>query len=82
MIRPEVRAVESKRATRERNTREVLHLRRYLPWVETRDAPILVRFFYAAQDVNQSIDEHMSANLRANINDAQNVPLASSLRMR
>src|SRR5260370_29317952 len=73
MVRPEVRAVESKRATRERNTRQVLHVGRLLPRVETADAPILVRFFYTAQDVNQSIDEHMSANLRANINDAQNV---------
>jgi hypothetical protein len=73
MIRPEVRAVESKRATRERNTREVLHLRRYLSWVETRDAPILVRLFSSAQDVDQSIDERMAADLRTDINDAQNV---------
>src|SRR5713101_2639601 len=73
MIRPEVFAIEGERATRKWNTRQVLDVGRFLPRIETRDAPILVRFFYTAQDVNQSIDEHMSANLRANINDAQNV---------
>src|SRR6266404_1590565 len=73
MVRPEVRAVESKRATRERNTRQVVHLRRFLLRIESRDAPILVRLFSSAQEVDQSIDERMAADLRTDINRAQNV---------
>src|SRR6266403_1217612 len=73
MVRPEVRAVESKRATRERNTRQVVHLRRFLLRIESRDAPIFVRLLRPAQEVDQSIDERMAADLRTDINRAQNV---------
>src|SRR5437588_10052238 len=73
MARPEVRAVESKRATRERNTRQVLHLWRFLLRIESRDAPIFVRLLRPAQDVDQSIDKDMSTDLSADINRAQNV---------
>src|SRR6266487_176528 len=74
MICPEVRAVEGKRAARERNTRQVFHLRRFFARIEPRNAPILVGRFLSAQDVDQSIDEHMAADFGADINDAQNVP--------
>src|SRR6266567_8068254 len=74
MICPEVRAVEGERAARERNTGQVLHLRRFFARIEPGNAPILVRHFLSAQDVDQSIDEHMAADFGADINDAQNVP--------
>jgi hypothetical protein len=73
MVGPKVRAVKRKRATWKRNTRQVFHLRRFFARIETRNAPILVRRFLSAQDVDQAIDEHMSADLRTDINEAQNV---------
>jgi len=73
MVRPEEFAVEGERTAGKRNARQVLHLRRFLPRIKSSDAPVLVRRFLSAQDVDQSIDEHMSADLRTDINDAQNV---------
>jgi hypothetical protein len=73
MIRPKVRAIEGERTAREWNSREIFYLRSFLSRIEARDPPVLVRFFHAAQDVNQSIHEDMTGNFRANINDTQDV---------
>src|ERR1700737_4760216 len=73
MIRPEVRAVEGEGAAWKRNTREIFHLRRFLSRIEARNAPIFSWLFRSAQDIDQSVDEHMTAKLCADINAAQNV---------
>src|ERR1700726_396153 len=72
MVRPKVRAVERERATLKWNVRQVLYLWRFLPRIKARDAPILIPLLRPAQDVDQSIDEHMAADFSAGINDAQN----------
>src|SRR5437879_13801922 len=71
MIRPKIHAVEGERATRKRNTRQIFHGWLFLSRIETRDTPILVRLFHAAQDVDHFIDKGVAANFRADINDAQ-----------
>ncbi len=73
MIRPKTRAVEGERAAGERNMREVFHLGCFLYRVEPCDTPILVPLLRPAQEVDQSIDEHVAAYLSVDINDAQNV---------
>ena len=74
MVGPKEFAVKRERATRKTNTRQVFHLRRFFARIEPRNAPILVGRFLSAQDIDQSIDEHMAADFGADINDAQNVP--------
>src|SRR5205807_2419985 len=73
MVRPEEFAVEGERTAGKWNARQVLYLRRFLPWIESPDAPIFVRLLRTAQEVDQSIDDDMSADLSADINRAQNV---------
>ena len=82
MIRPKIHAVEGERATRKRNTRQIFHDWLFLPRIETRDTPILVRLFHAAQDVDHFIDKGVAANFRATSMTRIVFPLASSLRMR
>ena len=74
VVRPKEFAVKGEGTAGKRDTRQVFYLRRFLPRIETRNAPILVRNFLSAHDVDQSIDEHMAADFGADINDAQNVP--------
>ena len=73
MIRPKVRAVECERATLKWNMRQILYFWRFLPRIQTRYAPILIPLLRPAQDVDQSIDEHMAADFRADLNNAQNL---------
>src|SRR5437588_3566225 len=72
MIRPKVCAVEGERAAGKRNTRQVLHVWRFIPRIKTRDAPILIPLLRPAQDVDRSIDKDMATDFSADINDAQN----------
>ena len=73
MVRPKTCAVERERAARKRNMRQIFHCWRFFPRIETRDAPILVWLFRTAQNVDQSIDEYVAADLSANVTDTQNV---------
>src|SRR5438552_14691469 len=79
MIRPEMRAVESERATRERNACQVFHLWRFLSRIEARDAPVFaslartVRLLLPAQGVDQSIGKGVPGDLGPDINDALNI---------
>ena len=73
MIRPKVRSVESKRAARKRDNSDILNFGRFLPRIETRDAPILVRLLLSAEDVDRAVNEGVTADLRANIDNAQDL---------
>ena len=66
-------AGESKRTALERNARNIFYLRRRVPRIQSRDAPILIPLLCPAQDKDQSIDEYMAADFSADINDAQNL---------
>src|SRR5436305_5276585 len=75
MVRPEMLAVESERAALERDAREVFDLRRLVPRIQSRDAPIFIPLLRPAQNIDQSINENMSADLGADRNLSQNVSL-------
>jgi hypothetical protein len=73
MIRPKVRSVESKRTARKRDNSDILNFGRFLPRIETRDAPILVRLLLSAEDVDRAVNEGVTADLLADIDNAQNL---------
>jgi len=75
VIRPEVFAVEGKRACCEWDNCEIFDHRRFLLRIETRDSPVFRRRFRSTQDVDRSVNERMTADFRANIDGAQNVAL-------
>src|SRR5215471_5695106 len=67
MIRPEEFPVISERARREGNNRQVFHIRFVLPWIQSRNLPILVRFLHSSQDKEYSIDKGMTTDFRADV---------------
>ena len=71
MIRPKVRSVESKRTARKRDNSDILNFGRFRPRIETCDAPILVRLLLSAEDVDRAVNEGVTADLLADIDNAQ-----------
>ena len=75
MICPEIRAIEGERSAGEWHPRQILHLGRFFPRVKPRDAPIFIWIFYPAEDVDHSVNKDMTADLRADIDGAQDPPI-------
>src|SRR5437588_8204002 len=79
MVRPEMFAIEGKRPTRERHDGDIFDFRCFQSRIEARDSPTLAVLFRPTQDVDQAIDEGMTADLRADIDDAENVSTRTEL---
>src|SRR5437667_9867394 len=75
MIGPKVCPIEGKRPSSKWDNSDIFNLRRLLLWIESRDSPILIRFFLAAQHIDQAIDEDVTANLCADIYLTDNIGL-------
>src|SRR6058998_734929 len=75
MIGPELLSIESKQATRERDYSDIFDPWRFLLRIESRDSPVLVWLLLAAKDVDRSIDECVAADLRADVDLANNIAL-------
>src|SRR5438105_8972712 len=75
IIRPKQFAIKSKRATRERDYSDIFDSWRFLLRIDSRDSPVLVWLLLAAKDVDRSIDECVTADLRADVDLANNITL-------
>jgi len=73
VIRPKIRSVKGQGAASKRDLREVFDLRRCLTWIQTSNTPILIPLLGSAQDIDRSIDKHMSGDLSADIESLQDV---------
>src|SRR5437867_9184833 len=75
MIGPELLSIKSKRATSKRDYSDIFDPWRFLLRIESRDLPVLVWLLLATKDVDRSIDECVAADLRADVDLANNIAL-------
>src|SRR4029077_4276345 len=75
IVRPEAFAVESQRATGERDNSDIFNRRRFLFRIQSRDSPILVWLFLSSQNVKRTVGESVTADFCADVNLANYIPL-------
>src|SRR6266576_1525571 len=80
MVRPEMFTIEGKRPTRERHDGDIFEFRCFLPRIKARNRPALAVLLRSAQDVNQIVDKDMPADLRPNVDLADNLAVRVELQ--